>query len=101
MDAYVHEWQISPRANLQLRLNEGTDVHAGYSRYFSPPPFELVAPKDLAEFQGTSNAATVNADSNVRSEDGTTITTSARPETVPKLSVRIRRLLQAGQKFDR
>jgi TonB dependent receptor len=68
VNAYVQEWQISPRINLVLHLNEGTDVHAGYSRYFTPPPMESVAPKDIALFSGTTNAAEVNQASNVRSE---------------------------------
>ena len=31
-------------------------MHAGYSRYFSPPPFELVGNKDINLFQNTTNA---------------------------------------------
>ena len=35
----------------------GTTIHAGYARYFSPPPFENVATTDIAKFAGTSAAA--------------------------------------------
>jgi len=35
---------------------DGTTVHAGYSLYFSPPPFELVGNKDITLFQNTTNA---------------------------------------------
>lgn len=34
-----------------------TTVHAGFSRYFSPPPIELVATTDIALFDGTTAAA--------------------------------------------
>jgi hypothetical protein len=38
-------WQMAP----------DTTLHAGYSRYLSPPPFELVGAKDVALFQNTSS----------------------------------------------
>ncbi|WP_375380895.1 TonB-dependent receptor [uncultured Sphingomonas sp.] len=53
---YRCEQQFSPRANLVYQQN-GTTVHLGYARYFSPPPFELVATTSVASFQGTSAAA--------------------------------------------
>jgi len=68
VDAYVQEWQISPRVNLLWRIDSSTSLHAGYARYFTPPPTELVAPQDIAKFQGTTQAPGVNVASNVRSE---------------------------------
>ena len=54
--AYRAESQFSPRINAVW--TEGpTTVHAGYARYFSPPPFELVASQTVARFQGTSGAS--------------------------------------------
>ena len=35
-------------------------IHAGYARYFSPPPFELVATSSINKFDGTSAGATVD-----------------------------------------
>ena len=32
-----------------------TTLHAGYARYLSPPPFELVGGKDIALFQNTTS----------------------------------------------
>ena len=43
VDEYTHENQLSPRLNAVWRPFEGTTMHAGYSRYFTPPPFELVS----------------------------------------------------------
>ncbi len=55
--AFDAENQISPRANLVWTPTEMTTIHAGYSRYFSPPPFELVATTDVALFDNTTSAA--------------------------------------------
>ena len=40
--AYSSGDQLSPRINAVWTPFDGTVVHAGYSRYFSPPPIELV-----------------------------------------------------------
>ena len=68
VDEYTHENQLSPRVNVVWQPTSTTTIHAGYSRYFIPPPFELVGGKDLALFNATSAAAPVTQDSIVRSE---------------------------------
>lgn len=55
--AFVDENQISPRANLVWTPADTTTIHIGYSRYFSPPPFELVATPDITLFDNTTAAA--------------------------------------------
>ena len=54
---YRAEQQFSPRANIVWQPTPATTIHAGYARYFSPPPFELVATSTVAKFTGTSAAA--------------------------------------------
>ena len=66
--AYIREGQLSPRANLVYQLSDATSVHAGYARYFTPPPLELVQQADIAPFAGTTNAPAVAVSSAVRSE---------------------------------
>ncbi|MGI4748486.1 MAG: TonB-dependent receptor domain-containing protein, partial [Janthinobacterium lividum] len=39
---YVSATQLSPRVNVVWRPTGSTTLHAGYSRYFTPPPFEEV-----------------------------------------------------------
>lgn len=56
-DAYVQESQLSPRVNVVWQPGARTTLHIGYSRYFSPPPFELVANTAIAGFAGTTGAA--------------------------------------------
>ena len=42
-EAFSKGNQFSPRVNAVWQPFMGTVIHAGYSRYFSPPPFELIA----------------------------------------------------------
>jgi outer membrane receptor for ferrienterochelin and colicins len=46
--------QTSPRINAVWEFDTGTTLHAGYSRYFTPPPFELIGSETFTEFRGTS-----------------------------------------------
>jgi outer membrane receptor protein involved in Fe transport len=52
--AYSHGDQVSPRVNFVWQLPQGTTIHGGYSKYFTPPPFELVSSADYTRFYGTS-----------------------------------------------
>ncbi|HTA95481.1 MAG TPA: TonB-dependent receptor, partial [Verrucomicrobiae bacterium] len=49
------ENQISPRINLIWQPTDSTTFHAGYSRYFTPPPVEDVSGSTVNKFDGTSN----------------------------------------------
>jgi len=68
VDEFTHENQVSPRVNLVWQPLTGMAIHAGYSHYFTPPPFELVGGNTVALFNGTSAAASVTKDSTVRAE---------------------------------
>jgi len=57
VDAFRDENQLSPRVGLVWIPVEGTTLHAGYARYFSPPPFELVASETVSRFVGTTAQA--------------------------------------------
>ena len=57
MDAFVQTDQLSPRLGAVYQWTPATTLHAAYSRYFTPPPTELVASKTLALFENTSAAA--------------------------------------------
>jgi len=63
LSAYTTGHQIGPRVNIVWKPLDGTTVHAGYSRYFSPPPFELVGGRSIAKFVNTSSAPGVGLDS--------------------------------------
>jgi hypothetical protein len=57
--AYSNGHQVQPRVNLVWKPLEDTTVHGGYSRYFSPPPFELIGGGSIAKFDNTTAAAPV------------------------------------------
>ena len=50
------ESQLSPRLGLVWQATDSTVVHAGYSRYFTPPATEMIASSNIAKFDGTTNA---------------------------------------------
>jgi outer membrane receptor for ferrienterochelin and colicins len=52
--AYSSGSQTSPRVNAVWEFDTGTTLHGGYSRYFTPPPFELVGSQTFTQFAGTS-----------------------------------------------
>jgi outer membrane receptor protein involved in Fe transport len=68
VDAFVRESQLSPRLGLVYQATASTTVHAGYARYFTPPPAELISPLDIALFQGTTNQLPTNVNAQTLSE---------------------------------
>ncbi|MEO7066168.1 MAG: TonB-dependent receptor [Rhodanobacter sp.] len=54
------ESQLSPRLGLVWQASDDTVVHAGYSRYFTPPATEMIASSNIAKFDGTTNAVPDN-----------------------------------------
>jgi outer membrane receptor protein involved in Fe transport len=53
-NAYLSGSQVSPRVNAVWRATHDTTVHVGYSRYFTPPPFELIGNETFTKFAGTT-----------------------------------------------
>jgi outer membrane receptor protein involved in Fe transport len=53
-NGYSSGGQLSPRVNLIWDAPSGTTVHGGYARYFTPPPFELVAAETFTKFTNTT-----------------------------------------------
>ena len=68
VDAFAHENQLSPRINIVYQPLSGTTLHAGFSRYFTPPPLENVDQSTIAKFAGTTNESAITKDSPVKSE---------------------------------
>jgi outer membrane receptor protein involved in Fe transport len=66
--AFDSENQLSPRVNFVWTPSDSLTIHGGYSRYFSPPPIELVASTDIALFDGTTAAAGSHLDDTPRAE---------------------------------
>ncbi len=68
VNAFVDENQLSPRINVVYKPWDSTTLHAGYARYFTPPPLESVEQSTIAKFAGTTNAPAIMQDLPVKSE---------------------------------
>jgi outer membrane receptor protein involved in Fe transport len=47
---FVAQNQTSPRVNLVWLPEPSTTIHIGYAKYFTPPPFELIAQETVQKF---------------------------------------------------
>jgi outer membrane receptor protein involved in Fe transport len=54
LNAYTDASQISPRVNVVWKPTSDTTLHAGYSRYFTPPVLELISGESIGKFAGTT-----------------------------------------------
>ncbi len=68
VNTVVNESQFSPRLGVVYDLTSRTRIHAGYARYFTPPPTEKIDTTSIALFQNTTNALPSDADTSVKSE---------------------------------
>ncbi len=57
VQAFTDEQQWSPRFNLLYKISDATALHAGVSRYFTPPPQELASQKSISLYANTTNTA--------------------------------------------
>ncbi|MGO8754857.1 MAG: TonB-dependent receptor [Gallionellaceae bacterium] len=103
VNAYVNEQQLSPRLGLVYKANDQTTWHAGYARYFTPPPTELVSSTSLALYQNTT-AAQSGLNSPVQSERSNYLDAGVIHQLTPALNFGIdtfyketRNLIDEGQ----
>jgi hypothetical protein len=85
--SFDNEWQISPRVNLIWQPCDKTTLHAGYSRYFTPPPVESVSGSDVALFDNTSNAAGTDQADPVKAERANYFDVGISQKLAPGLQV--------------
>jgi outer membrane receptor protein involved in Fe transport len=85
--SFDHENQPSPRVNLIYQPTEATTLHAGYARYFTPPPLENVPETSVAKFAGTSNASAVTQDDPVKAERANYFDAGISQKLAPGLQV--------------
>lgn len=83
----VSESQLSPRLGAVYQLGEDTRVHAGYARYFTPPPTEKIDTTSVAKFQGTTNALPSDANTAVRSERSNYFDLGVSHQLTPSLTI--------------
>ena len=104
VDAFTHENQLSPRLNLVWTPTDTTTVHAGYARYFTPPPFELVGGETVAKFANTTAASAIATDAVSRAEKADYFDLGISQKLLPGLTVGLdayykndRNLIDEGQ----
>lgn len=68
VDEVVTESQFSPRINIVYTPWKATSFHAGYARYFTPPPLKNVSQTTISKFAGTTNESAITLNSPVKSE---------------------------------
>jgi outer membrane receptor protein involved in Fe transport len=54
LNAFTDTNQLSPRVNVVWTPTPNTSLHAGYSRYFTPPSLELISGETITKFAGTT-----------------------------------------------
>ncbi|HLW71655.1 MAG TPA: TonB-dependent receptor [Candidatus Binataceae bacterium] len=67
-DGLTRSDQFSPRVAAIYQLFEGTALHAGYARYFTPAPLDAVSGEDLVKFADTTNEPMVKTDTHIAPE---------------------------------
>jgi outer membrane receptor protein involved in Fe transport len=104
VNAFTNEHQFSPRLNLAYKLTDRTALHAGYSRYFTPPPQELASQKSINLYTGTTNQPEVATSDPVRAERSDYFDIGASHKVNDKLTLsadvyykNIKNLLDEGQ----
>lgn len=87
MFQYVDANQFSPRVGLEYRPVDGTMIHAGYARYFTPPSLVLAAPTNLALFTNTTAQPEVGLSSPVKPERSHVFDVGVDQKVAPGLTV--------------
>jgi len=100
----VDESQLSPRLGLVYDLSKELRLHAGYARYFTPPPTEKIDTTSIARFAGTTNALPSDANTAVKSERSDYYDAGLAYQLTPQLTLgldgyyrKVRHLQDEGQ----
>jgi len=89
VNTVVDENQLSPRIGVVYDLSPTLRLHAGYARYFTPPPTEKIDTTSVALFQGTTNALPSDANTAVRSERSDYYDAGLALQVTPQLTLGI------------
>jgi outer membrane receptor protein involved in Fe transport len=87
VDTTVRESQLSPRLGVTYQWSDNTRLHAGYARYFTPPPSEKIDTTSVQKFLNTSNALPSDANTAVRSERSDYFGLGASHQLTPQITL--------------
>jgi outer membrane receptor for ferrienterochelin and colicins len=85
--AFTAAHQVSPRFNAVWQALDDTTVHAGYARYLSPPPFELVGGETISKFLNTTAAPAVTVSNSPLAEQANYYDVGVQQKFTPRLTV--------------
>jgi outer membrane receptor protein involved in Fe transport len=85
--AFTRGSQVEPRVNFVWEATPDTTLHAGYSRFFSPPPFELVGVTTISKFLNTSQINPVATADAVKPEKSNYYDVGLQQRVLPELTV--------------
>jgi len=86
-DGFRTEWQPSPRLNVVWMATPTTTVHAGYARYFTPPPLVFTASSSFNRLVGTTAEAAVTKNTVIRAERAHYFDAGITQQILPGLKV--------------
>jgi hypothetical protein len=87
--AYRDEWQISPRFAVTWTPFPTTTLHAGYARYFTPPPLIFTPTSTYERFANTTAAPEVTKNATIKAERAHYYDVGITQEIIPGLKVGI------------
>jgi outer membrane receptor protein involved in Fe transport len=87
MYQFVDANQLSPRASLTYKPIDGTTLHIGYARYFTPPPQVVATPVNLSLVNNTTQQPTVPLESSVLPERSHYFDAGITQKVLPGLEV--------------
>ena len=87
VDTVVKEHQLSPRLGVVFDASSTLRLHAGFARYFTPPPTEKIDTTSVAKFAGTTNALPSDANTAVKSERSNYFDAGLAWDATPHLSL--------------
>jgi outer membrane receptor protein involved in Fe transport len=87
MNQFVSANQVSPRIALIYRPVADTTLHAGVSRFFTPPMQAQATPNNLALFQNTTQQQAIPLDDRVRPERATYVDVGVDQQVLSSLAL--------------
>ncbi len=81
------EHQLSPRLGVVYELGSATTLHAGYARYFTPPPTEKIRIETIALFEQTTAAPASSGNDPVLAERSHYLDAGVLERLTPRVSL--------------
>ncbi len=87
VNGYTMGSQLSPRISAVWQATPSTTLHAGYARYFTPPPQELVSTENVVLYENTSGAPPSTENSPIKNEKADYLDAGVTQQMIPGLTV--------------